>query len=61
MTKLKNVNVLKQTKMDRAIKIIEREIEKRKSMMMQKEHFLRLNELKFEVKSLDKALIKLKN
>ena len=47
--------------MERAIKIIEREIEKRKSMMMQKEHSLRLNELKFEIKSLDKALIKLKN
>tara|TARA_R110000772_G_scaffold268686_2_gene397442 strand:+ start:120 stop:263 length:144 start_codon:yes stop_codon:yes gene_type:complete len=47
--------------MERAIKIIEREIEKRKSMMINKEHFLRLNELKFEVKSLEKSLIKLKN
>lgn len=47
--------------MERAIKIISREIQKRESIMMKKEHFLRLNELKFEIKSLKKALELVKN
>ncbi len=42
--------------MERAIKILNREVEKRKSMLMQKEHFLRTNEINFELKSLNKAL-----
>lgn len=42
--------------MDRAIKIIEREIEKRESQMIQQEYMLRHNLLKVEVESLKKAL-----
>lgn len=42
--------------MERAIGIIKREIEKRKSMLMNEEYFLRINQIKCEIKSLDKAL-----
>jgi len=42
--------------MDRAIGIIAFEIEKRKSKLLNKENFLRINELKFEIESLEKAL-----
>ena len=42
--------------MERAIGIIKREIEKRKSMLMNEEYFLRTNQIKCEIKSLDKVL-----
>lgn len=38
--------------MNRAINIVKREIQKRESMLVQPENILRVNELKFELKSL---------
>jgi len=42
--------------MDRAIQIIKRDIEIRKSKMINKEYILRKNELKAEIESLEKVL-----
>lgn len=46
--------------MERAINIVKREIQKRESMLMQPENMLRVNEIKFELKSL-KVLLSVAN